>query len=62
MYDPVLCVLQSRQSSLEEEKFQLDKEMDRKSARFQEQEREFQIKLKDHEYAKEREAVLMGDR
>ena len=54
--------LQSRQSSLEDEKFLLDAEMDRQSGSIQDQQRDFQVLVKDNEYAKEREAVLMGDR
>ncbi len=54
--------LQNKQTSLEEEKFELDTEVDKQSAGLNEREREYQSLMKDYDYAKEREAVLMGDR
>ena len=54
--------LQTKQTSLEEEKFELDTEVDKQSGGLNDREREYQGLMKDYEYAKEREAVLMGDR
>ncbi len=47
---------------MQEEKFELDTEVDRSSGMVTDREREFQMLVKDFEYARDREAVLMGDR
>ena len=52
----------SKQTDLEEEKFELDAEVDKQASSLAEKERDYQTLMKDYEYAKEREAVLMGDR
>ena len=54
--------LQQKQTALEEEKFELDTEVDKSSGTVSDKEREYQVLMKDYEYAREREAVLMGDR
>ena len=45
-----------------QEKLDLDREVDKQAARLGEKESEYQVLMKDYEYAKEKEAVLMGDR
>ena len=57
-----LKTLTSKQSNLEEEKFELDGDVDKQSAKLHDKEADYQVLMKDYEYAKEREAVLMGDR
>ena len=54
--------LQKRQEKLNSEKFELDREVDKQQAKLGDRESEFESLLKDYEYAKEREAMLMGDR
>lgn len=54
--------LLSKQGQLDEEKFDLDREVDKQASTLSDKEREYQTLMKDFEYAKEREAVLMGDR
>ena len=54
--------LKSKQTDLEEEKFELDTEVDKQASTLGDKERDYQTLMKDYEYAKEREAVLMGDR
>lgn len=54
--------LQGKQTLLEEEKFELDTDVDKSSGTVSDKEREYQLLMKDYEYAREREAVLMGDR
>ena len=54
--------MQQKQTALEEEKFELDTEVDKSSGTVSDKEREYQVLMKDYEYAREREAVLMGDR
>lgn len=48
--------------SLEEEKFDMDNEVEKHKAVLNEKDREMEVLQKDYEYAKDREAVLMGDR
>lgn len=54
--------LMNKQNQLEEEKFELDADVDRQGSKVSTKEAEYQVLMKDYEYAKEREAVLMGDR
>lgn len=54
--------IQGKQTNLEQEKFELDAEVDKQAATLNDREGEYQVLMKDYEYAKEREAVLMGDR
>ncbi|ELU12496.1 hypothetical protein CAPTEDRAFT_228195 [Capitella teleta] len=51
-----------KQTEVEEEKFGLDREVERQSAKVVDKETDYQILMKDFDIAKEREAVLMGDR
>ena len=53
---------QKRQEKLNSEKFELDREVDKQQAKLGNRESDFEALLKDYEYAKEREAMLMGDR
>ena len=57
-----ILFLQKKQTGLEEEKFELDTDVDKSSGAVSDKEREYQVLMKDYEYAREREAVLMGDR
>ena len=54
--------LESDQSSLMEEKNHLDSQVDKHLLTLKEKERGFQSMSKDNDYARERAAVLMGDR
>ncbi|XP_074646441.1 coiled-coil domain-containing protein 146-like [Tubulanus polymorphus] len=54
--------LESRRRHLEEEKFTSDGDQDKQKGRLDDKETEFDDLMKTYEYAKEREAVLMGDR
>ena len=54
--------LQKRQERLNSEKYDMEREVDGHSSKLAGREGEYQVLLKDYEYAKEREAVLMGDR
>ena len=54
--------LQRRQERLNSEKYDLEREVDGQSSKLGGRESEYQVLLRDYEYAKEREAVLMGDR
>lgn len=47
---------------VDNEKYDLDQQVDSRSSSLQLRDQEYQTLLKDYEYAKEREAVLMGDR
>jgi predicted nucleic acid-binding Zn-ribbon protein len=57
-----LARLQFKFSQLEDEKFALDTSVDKQTDKLAERETEYQVLMKDYEYAKEREAVLMGDK
>ena len=58
----MLRSIQCKQTQLEAEKFDLDAEVDKQASTLNDRESEYQVLMKDYEYAKEREAVLMGDR
>ncbi|XP_078000623.1 coiled-coil domain-containing protein 146-like [Glandiceps talaboti] len=47
---------------LEDDKFEMDTELDKKRSRVDSQQREFDHLMKEFEYAKEKEAVYLGDR
>ena len=57
-----LARLQEKLTHLEDEKFSLDTNVDKQTDKLAERETEYQVLMKDFEYAKEREAVLMGDK
>ena len=54
--------VENRRRALEEEKMEADEELDRQRSMLDEKTRELDMLTKDYELAKEREAVLMGDR
>jgi len=54
--------LQMKQQDLEDEKYELDNLTDKQAAILAEEEAKYRILMKDYEYAKDREAILMGDR
>ncbi len=54
--------LQQKEETLNTEKFDLEMEVDQQSGKLSDAEHKYQILMKDYEYAKDREAVLMGDR
>ena len=54
--------IQKKQEKLNQEKYELDREVDKQANKLGEKEADYQVLMKDYEYAKEREAVLMGDR
>ena len=54
--------LQMKQQDLEDEKYELDNLADKQAALLAEEEVSYRILMKDYEYAKDREAILMGDR
>ena len=58
----MLKQLQLKQHELEDEKYELDNHADRQGSLLGDDEAKYQILMKDYEYAKDREAVLMGDR
>ena len=51
-----------KQQDLEDEKYELDNLADKQAALLAEEEVSYRILMKDYEYAKDREAILMGDR
>ena len=54
--------LETKRQKLEQEKYSHDGELDKQRAVFDEKERDFDSLMKEYEFAKEREAVLYGDR
>lgn len=54
--------LQKQQEKLNAEKTDQERVFDRHANKLAERESEFQLLMKDYEYAKEREAVLIGDK
>lgn len=58
----VATQVENRRRALEEEKMEADEELDRQRSMLDEKTRELDMLTKDYELAKEREAVLMGDR
>lgn len=54
--------VEAKLQSLQEEKFDMDNEVEKNKSVLNEKDREMEVLQKDYEYAKEREAVLMGDR
>ena len=54
--------VEGKQTSLVEEKNSLDGQVDKHLLNLKEKERSFQAMSKDNDYARERAAVLMGDR
>lgn len=55
-------MIETKLRSLEEEKFDMDKDVEKQKSVLNEKDREMEVLQKDYEYAKDREAVLMGDR
>lgn len=53
---------QRQQEQLSDDKFELDTEVDQQAGRLAQAEESYQALMKDFEYAKDKEAVLMGDR
>ena len=54
--------VEAKLRGLEEEKFDMDNEVEKHKSILNEKDREMEVLQKDFEYAKDREAVLMGDR
>lgn len=54
--------VENRRRALEEEKMEADEELDKQRSVLDERTKELDMLTKDYELAKEREAVLMGDR
>ena len=54
--------VEAKLQSLQEEKFDMDNEVEKNKSVLNEKDREMEVLQKDYEYAKDREAVLMGDR
>ena len=54
--------VEAKLQSLQEEKFDMDNEVEKHKSVLNEKDREMEVLQKDYEYAKDREAVLMGDR
>ena len=54
--------LEEKHRSLVEDKFSADNELDKQRSIGLEREREYDLLMKEYEYAKEKEAVLMGDK
>ena len=54
--------VEAKLRGLEEEKFDMDNEVEKHKSVLNEKDREMEVLQKDFEYAKDREAVLMGDR
>ena len=54
--------VEDKLQSLEEEKYDMDNEVEKHKSVLNEKDREMEVLQKDYEYAKERETVLMGDR
>ena len=54
--------VESKLRGLEEEKYDMDNEVEKHKSVLNEKDREMEVLQKDYEYAKDREAVLMGDR
>lgn len=54
--------IENKLRQLEEEKFDMDNDVEKQKASLNEKDREMEHLQKDYEYAKDREAVLMGDR
>ncbi len=58
----MLRKMQMKLESLSEEKMGISNDLDKKMSSVQDREREYHILMKDFEYAKEREAMLLGDK
>lgn len=54
--------IETKLHSLEEEKYEMDNEVEKQRSLLNNREREMDVLQKDYELAKEKEAVLMGDR
>jgi septation ring formation regulator EzrA len=54
--------IENKMHDLEEEKFDMDNDVEKQKSHLNEKDREMEVLQKDFEYAKDREAVLMGDR
>ena len=57
-----MAVQRRRQTALDDEKTALSTELEKKLGVLHDREREHHVLSKDYNYAKDREAVLMGDR
>lgn len=54
--------IEHKLQQLEEEKYDMDNDVEKQKSHLNEKDREMEVLQKDFEYAKDREAVLMGDR
>ncbi|XP_052779091.1 coiled-coil domain-containing protein 146-like [Mya arenaria] len=54
--------VENKLRGLEEEKYDMDNEVEKQKQALNDKDREMEVLQKDYEYAKDREAVLMGDR
>ncbi|XP_006816366.1 coiled-coil domain-containing protein 146-like [Saccoglossus kowalevskii] len=57
-----LQMYDTKQTTLEDDKFDMEQELEKQRGKVEAQQREFDGLMKDYEYAKEREAVYLGDR
>ena len=57
-----LASFKSKHGVLDEEKYETEQELKKQQAILNQKERELNDLMKDYEYAKDREAVLNGDR
>ena len=58
----LLRKMQSKLESSTDEKLTINSELDKKMSSLHAREHEYHILMKDFEYAKEREAILLGDK
>ena len=54
--------MESALSALQDEKYEMDNEVEKQKQALNDKDRMMEVLQKDYEYAKDREAVLMGDR
>ena len=55
-------IFEQKFQGLEEEKFDMNNNLEKQKSAVNEKDRAMEVLQKDYEYAKDREAVLMGDR
>ena len=58
----LLSTLETQRKSLEEEKYSADTELDKQRMALDEKQRAYDALMREHEYAREKEAQLMGDK
>lgn len=53
---------ENKKNELQSEKFDMEGDLDKNRSMLNQKEREYNMLIKDYEFAKDKEAVLMGDR